>query len=207
MCIRDSSKILPLYSGTCAAKSNEVLSKFQASSWANVSCPSFFSTTDYKDGSTNITVFRALGESQVGAECCGSVDKLRCHDGSNMCQVSSDFNAAAMYGNSPCYSADAVAADKLGNLWTNVDCASTSSTFIGGTTTVAVWLQGAGATCCGSLAKTRCQTTATTTTTPVTTPPTPFKYQSKYWEGSQTCNPATTQPLDNAGPPLSLIHI
>ena len=51
----------------------------------------------------NVTVFKALQEEQVGAKCCGSLDKLRCHDGSK------DAAGLASSG-STCLSADAFAA-------------------------------------------------------------------------------------------------
>ena len=211
-------------STTCATYSNHLLNdKFQASSWANVSCPSFFSTMSAGTES----VFAHLVGYQIGTKCCGSQDKMRCHDGSNVCKVSSDFNATFNLGaaglSSPgttCAMTDGAASQKMGNLWTNVSCASTESTSYYTSATfnqsVGDLLRSVGAACCGSLAKTRCQTAATTTTAPpattstpapsTTTPPTtPFTYSATYWEASQTCNPdnppypAVT--VDYVGPP------
>ena len=103
----------------------------------------------------------ALMLMQFGSTCCGSLDKTRCLDGSNMCKADADFrpNATAYEEGPTCTQVSQYGLATAGMMspyvsklaWSNVTCDDLAKD-----PSAAGLMRQFGSTCCGSLDKTRC---------------------------------------------------
>jgi hypothetical protein len=147
-----------------------------ATSWSDVTCDALLSATYTRDSQIHHI---AADIGRVGAACCGSIAKTRCFGTATMCKVDADFIGTASDPVQIAPTCAAAAPSALVNWagkfsWNDVNdatCESMASTSWYSRTGLG-WLQVLGATCCGSLAKTRCfDASNTATTTPAPSPP------------------------------------
>ena len=110
---------------TCSQINNDALQEFNKESWSDVTCD-VARAAGYDPGNRVTYGGPLLKMVQQATPCCGGRSKVKCFDGTNMCRVDADFQAAKpISGEETCQQqADEILFRYASNVtsWANISC-------------------------------------------------------------------------------------